>query len=53
MVEPSGALQGVFDRAVTLAKSYKHEYVTLEHMLFSMCEDEKDMALILMISKHT
>ena len=41
MVEPSGALQGVFDRAVTLAKSYKHEYVTLEHMLFSMCEDEK------------
>ena len=41
MVEPSGALQGVVDRAVTLAKSYKHEYVTLEHMLFSMCEDEK------------
>ena len=41
MVEPSGALQAVFDRAVTLAKSYKHEYVTLEHMLFSMCEDEK------------
>jgi len=41
MVEPSGALQGVFDRAVTLAKTYKHEYVTLEHMLYSMCEDEK------------
>jgi len=41
MVEPSGALQSVFDRAVNLAKSYKHEYVTLEHMLYSMCEDEK------------
>ena len=41
MVEPSGALQSVFDRAVNLSKSYKHEYVTLEHMLFSMCEDEK------------
>lgn len=41
MVEPSGALQSVFDRAVNLAKSYKHEYVTLEHLLYSMCEDEK------------
>ena len=41
MVEPSGALQSVFDKAVNLSKSYKHEYVTLEHMLFSMCEDEK------------
>ena len=41
MVEPSSDLQAVFDRAVNLAKSYKHEYVTLEHLLFSMCQDEK------------
>lgn len=41
MVEPSSALQSVFDRAVKLSKSYTHEYVTLEHMLYSMCEDEK------------
>ena len=41
MVEPSSALQSVFDRAVKLSKTHKHEYVTLEHMLFSMCEDEK------------
>ncbi len=41
MVEPSGALQSVFDRAVKLSKSYTHEYVTLEHMLFAMCEDQK------------
>ena len=41
MVEPSSDLQAVFDRAVNLAKSYKHEYVTLEHLLFSMFQDEK------------
>ena len=34
MVEPSGDLQAVFDRAVGSAKSWRHEYVTLEHPLF-------------------
>jgi ATP-dependent Clp protease ATP-binding subunit ClpA len=41
MVEPSSDLQAVFDRAVNLAKSYKHEYVTLEHLLYCICQDEK------------
>ena len=41
MVEPSGDLQAVFDRAVGSAKSWRHEYVTLEHLLFSMLEDKK------------
>ena len=39
MVEPSTALQKIFDKAVSDAKKLKHEYVTLEHLLFAMlCE---------------
>jgi ATP-dependent Clp protease ATP-binding subunit ClpA len=40
MVEPSEELQIVFDKAIKDAKSLKHEYVTLEHLLFAMlCSD--------------
>jgi ATP-dependent Clp protease ATP-binding subunit ClpA len=40
MVEPSQALQLVFDKAIKDAKSLHHEYVTLEHLLFAMlCEE--------------
>jgi len=41
MVEPSESLQLVFDKAIKDAKKLQHEYVTLEHLLFSMmCEDK-------------
>lgn len=36
MVEPSKELQSIFDKAINDAKNLKHEYVTLEHMLFAM-----------------
>ena len=40
MVEPSKALQLVFDKAVKDSQKLKHEYVTLEHLLYAMlCED--------------
>ena len=40
MVEPSQELQAVFDKAVNDSKKLKHEYVTLEHLLFAMlCSD--------------
>ena len=40
MVEPSKDLQLVFDKAVKDAFNLKHEYVTLEHLLFAMlCSD--------------
>ena len=40
MVEPSKELQLVFDKAIKDAQKLRHEYVTLEHILFSMlCED--------------
>ena len=36
MVEPSKELQAVFDKAIKDARRLKHEYVTLEHLLFAM-----------------
>lgn len=40
MVEPSKELQLVFDKAIKDAMKLKHEYVTLEHLLFAMmCSD--------------
>ena len=40
MVEPSSELQQVFEKAIDVAKKLKHEYLTIEHLLFSMlCED--------------
>ena len=39
MVEPSKDLQLVFDKAIKDAQKLKHEYVTVEHLLFAMmCE---------------
>jgi ATP-dependent Clp protease ATP-binding subunit ClpA len=41
MVEPSKKLQAVFEKAVKDARKLSHEYVTLEHLLYSMlCEEQ-------------
>ena len=40
MVEPSTELQLVFEKAIDVAKKLKHEYLTIEHLLFAMlCDD--------------
>ena len=40
MVEPSNDLLNIFEKAIDVAKVLKHEYLTIEHLLFSMlCED--------------
>ena len=40
MVEPSKELQLVFEKAIKDAQKLKHEYVTIEHLLFAMlCEE--------------
>ena len=41
MVEPSKEVAIVFDKAINDAKKLKHEYVTLEHLLFAMLCEEK------------
>jgi len=46
MVEPSKDLQLVFDKAIKDATKLRHEYVTLEHLLFAMmCEENFEKLL--------
>jgi len=40
MVEPSDELQLIFEKAIDVSRKLKHEYLTIEHLLFAMlCED--------------
>jgi ATP-dependent Clp protease ATP-binding subunit ClpA len=40
MLEPDKDLEKIFEHAVQVASVNKHEYVTLEHFLYSMVSDE-------------
>ena len=40
MVEPSKELEDVFSNAAVMAKKLRHEYVTIEHILFAMMLNE-------------
>ena len=40
MVEPSEELQLIFEKSIDVAKKLKHEYLTIEHLLFAMLCDE-------------
>ena len=46
MVEPSEELQAVFDKAINDAKKLRHEYVTLEHILFAMLCSENFVKIV-------
>jgi len=41
MLEPNSDLESIFERAVKLALKNKHEYITLEHFLYSLIIDSK------------
>jgi len=41
LIEPNKDLQIAFDRAMKLAVEYQHEYVTTEHFLYAMIENEE------------
>ena len=41
ILEPSEELTIVYDKAVEIAMSYHHEYLTLEHLVLSMVTDDK------------
>ncbi len=41
MLEPNSDLEQMFERAVAIAAKHQHEYITLEHFLYSMITDEK------------
>ena len=41
MLEPSDKLQAIFEQAIKVAQKLDHEYITLEHLTFSiMCDEE-------------
>lgn len=46
MLEPDKDLEKIFEHAVQLASMNKHEYVTLEHFLFSMLSNEPFVKLL-------
>jgi ATP-dependent Clp protease ATP-binding subunit ClpA len=41
MLEPNSDLEAMFERAVSVATKQQHEYITLEHFLYSMVLDQK------------
>lgn len=46
MIEPSSRLQEIFQHSIDLAKKYSHEYVTVEHLLYSAICDEETKNLL-------
>jgi len=40
MLQPNKELENIFEHAVQVATSLKHEYITLEHFLFSMLNND-------------
>jgi len=46
MIEPSQSLQHIFDNAVKNAKELNHEYITIEHLIYSIMCDEDSFQLI-------
>lgn len=41
MLEPNQNLEKIFERSVKIAANHKHEYITVEHFLYSLLLDEK------------
>jgi len=41
VLEPNKDLETIFERAVNIAAKHKHEYITLEHFLYSLVIDKK------------
>ena len=46
MIEPSQTLQAIFENAVNHAKQLKHEYVTVEHLVYGILCDEVSFKLL-------
>lgn len=46
MIEPSSHLQNIFETSVNVAKGLGHEYITIEHMVFGVVNDEESFKLL-------
>ena len=48
----SKPLEETLRRAMTNASSLKHEFATLEHLLFALLEDQVNFALFIRVVYH-
>ena len=46
MIEPSQHLQNIFNHAVEIAKKLNHEYITIEHLVYSIVLDSESFEMI-------
>jgi ATP-dependent Clp protease ATP-binding subunit ClpA len=46
MIEPSKSLQEIFEKSVEMAKTLSHEYITIEHIIYGIMEDEDSYKLL-------
>ena len=46
MIEPSKSLQDIFEKSVEMAKTLSHEYITIEHIIYGIMEDEDSYKLL-------
>lgn len=46
MIEPSKNLQEIFEKSVDMAKALNHEYITIEHIIYGIMEDEDSYKLL-------
>jgi ATP-dependent Clp protease ATP-binding subunit ClpA len=46
MIEPSKSLQEIFEKSIEMAKTLNHEYITIEHIIFGIMEDEESYKLL-------
>jgi ATP-dependent Clp protease ATP-binding subunit ClpA len=46
MIEPSKNLQDIFEKSIELAKNLSHEYITIEHIILGIMDDEESYKLI-------
>jgi len=46
MIEPSKHLQDIFENSINLAKGLQHEYITIEHIVYAMINDQETYTLL-------
>ena len=46
MIEPSDRLQSIFEDAIEVAKKLQHEYITIEHLVYSIVSDKESAEFI-------
>jgi ATP-dependent Clp protease ATP-binding subunit ClpA len=47
MIEPSQHLQNIFEKSVELAKENNHEYITIEHLVAAIMNDEESFSMLI------